>query len=203
MSNYDEEPTFDDDETPPEEEGSNRTFLISAGVLGGLVLLGLLCAAGYLFFTRSSTQQQEATAYVQATRQQATIQAGLTQKAIEQAAAQALTQAAAPTNTLPPTSTPVIAQATFTPAGASLDPAAAGTIAANLTQISSSRITLPPRLLRARPRSPLHKIMLLPLLPPGKLNWLPPHRHLLLLARSLLVSPSWLLHRIISLPPLP
>src|SRR6187549_1895225 len=139
MSNYDEEPTFDEDETPPEEEGSNRTFLIAAGVLGGLVLLGLLCSAGYLFFTRSSTQQAEATAFVQATNQQATIQVGLTQKAIEAAAAQALTQAAAPTSTIPPTNTPVIAQATFTPAGSSstLDAAAAGTVAAGLTQVAS------------------------------------------------------------------
>ena len=101
MSNYDEEPAFDEDEIPPEEEGSNRTFLIAAGVLVGLVLIGLLCAAGYLFFTRSSTQQQEATAYALATQQQATIQVGLTQKALEQQAAQALTQAAAPTSTLP------------------------------------------------------------------------------------------------------
>jgi hypothetical protein len=140
MSNYDEEPTFDEDETPPEEEGSNRTFLIAAGVLGGLVLLGLLCSAGYLFFTRSSTQQAEATAFLQATNQQATIQVGLTQKAIEAAAAQALTQAAAPTSTIPPTNTPVIAQATFTPAGSSpLDPAVAATVAADLTQIASSQ----------------------------------------------------------------
>jgi hypothetical protein len=139
MSNYDDEPTFDEDETPPEEEGSNRTFLIAAGVLGSLVLLGLLCSGGYLFFTRNTTQQAEATAFVQATNQQATIQVGLTQKAIEAAAAQALTQAAAPTNTLPPTNTPVIAQATFTPVGAALNPADAATIAAGLTQIASSQ----------------------------------------------------------------
>ena len=43
MSNYDEEPTFDD-ETPPEEEASNRTFLVAASALGGLVLLDA-CAA--------------------------------------------------------------------------------------------------------------------------------------------------------------
>jgi hypothetical protein len=108
-------------------------------VLGGLVLIGLLCAAGYLFFTRSTTQQQEATAFVQATNQQATIQVGLTQKSVEQQAAAALTQAAAPTSTFPPTNTPVIAQATFTPMGAVLNPADAATIAAGLTQVASSQ----------------------------------------------------------------
>ena len=59
MTTYDDEPTFDD-ETPPEEESSNRTFLVSAGILGGLVLLALLCGAGYIFFTRGNQQQSEA-----------------------------------------------------------------------------------------------------------------------------------------------
>lgn len=135
MSTYDEEPTFDD-ETPPEEEGSNRTFLVAASILGGLVLLALLCGAGYIFFTRNTSQQQEATAFAQATNQEATIQVGLTQKAIEQAAADALTQTAAPTNTVPPTNTPVIAEATSTPFGQ--DPVVAATIAAGFTQLANS-----------------------------------------------------------------
>ncbi len=139
MSNYDEEPTFDDETPPEEEEGSNRTFLIAAGVLGGLVLLGLLCAAGYIFFTRSNTQSAEATAYLAATNQQATIQVGLTQKAVSNAAAQALTLTAAPTNTLPPTSTPVIAQATSTQVEALLNPADVATLAAGLTKSASSQ----------------------------------------------------------------
>ena len=135
MSTYDDEPTFDEDETPAEEESSNRTFLVSAGVLGGLVLLGLLCAAGYLFFQRGSGQQTEATAYAQATNQQATIQVGLTQNA----QVQGLTLTAAVTNTVPPTNTPVIAQATSTTAGGpTQDPVVAATVAAGFTQLANS-----------------------------------------------------------------
>ena len=37
---------YEDEETPP-EEASNRTFLIAAGVLGGIVLLSIACLAVY------------------------------------------------------------------------------------------------------------------------------------------------------------
>ena len=136
MTTYDEEPNFDDDETPPEEESSNRTFLIAAATLGGLVLLALLCGVGYVFFSRSAAQQSEAVALQQATDQQATIQVGLTQTA----AVQALTQTAAVTNTLPPTNTPVIAEATIT-FSLTPDPATA-TIAAGFTQVAMSTQTV-------------------------------------------------------------
>jgi hypothetical protein len=135
MTMYDEETPAFDDENPP-EESSNRTFLIIAGVLGGLVLLGILCVAGYLIFTRSSNQQAEAVALQQATEQAATIQVGLTQTA----AVQALTQTAAVTNTVPPSNTPVIAQATAT-TSPTPDPATA-TVAAAFTQIAVSTQTV-------------------------------------------------------------
>lgn len=134
MSTYDDNPDFDD-EIPP-EESSNRTFLIVAGILGGLVLLGLLCVAGYLIFTRSTNQQADATALQQATSQAATIQAGLTQTAV----VQAITQTAAVTNTVPPTNTPVIAQATAT-VKPTENPATA-TVAAAFTQIALSTQTV-------------------------------------------------------------
>jgi hypothetical protein len=131
MTSYDE-PEFDEP-TPP-EESSNRTFLLVAGILGGLVLLGLLCIAGYFFFRNASNQQNQGTAIAQATQQEATIQAGVTQTSI----AQRLTQTAAVTNTVPPTSTPVIAEATATfspsPAPATVTVAAAFTQLANSTQ---------------------------------------------------------------------
>jgi hypothetical protein len=126
-----------DDANPPEESG-NRTFLLVAGILGGLVLLGLLCIAGYLFFRNSSNQQSELTAVFQLTQQQATVQAGVTQTAV----AQALTQTAAVTNTVPPTSTPVIAEATSTPT-ATANPATA-TVGAAFTQIANSTQTIIP-----------------------------------------------------------
>jgi hypothetical protein len=41
MSNFDDETIYEEETLP--EETSNRTFLIAAGILGGLVLLALLC----------------------------------------------------------------------------------------------------------------------------------------------------------------
>jgi hypothetical protein len=133
--------TFDDtdfDEPTPPEESSNRAFLLVAGILGGLVFLGLLCIVGYIFLQNASQQQNQATAIAQATQQEATIQAGVTQTSV----AQALTQTAAVTNTIPPTNTPVIAEATQTPTPTS-DPATE-TVAAAFTQIAVSTQTIIP-----------------------------------------------------------
>ncbi len=134
MSTFDEETTFEE-ETPP-EESSNRTFLLIAGILGGLVLLGLLCVVGYIIFSRGTSQQAEATALQQATNQAATIQVGLTQTAIVVGE----TRTAAVTNTVPPTNTPVIAQATGTPSPTE-NPATV-TVAAAFTQLAISTGTV-------------------------------------------------------------
>jgi len=124
--------TFDDGEGEPPEESNNRTFLFIAGGLGLLVLLGLCAVVGYFFLNNNAGQQTELTAQAQATIQQATIVAGLTQNA----QSQALTQAAAVTPTLPPTNTPVIAQATAT-ASPTENPATA-TVGAAFTQIAQA-----------------------------------------------------------------
>jgi hypothetical protein len=135
--------TFDDDnldnfdeEVSPPEESSNRTFLIVAGALGFLVLAALLCLGAYVLFNLNTNQQAQATAQAQATEQAATIQAGLTQTA----AAQQLTQTALATPTLPPTSTPVIAEATAT-FTETPNPATA-TVGAAFTQIAVSTQTV-------------------------------------------------------------
>ena len=135
MTMYDDENASFDDENPP-EESNNRTFLLIAGILGGLVLLGICAVVGYLIFSNVTGQQQDAVAFQQATDQAATIQVGLTQTA----AVQALTQTAAPTNTPDPTDTPVIAQAsaTITP---TQNPATA-TVGAAFTQIAVSTQTV-------------------------------------------------------------
>lgn len=137
MTLYDDENPNLDDANPP-EESNNRTFMIVAGILGFLVLLGILCIGGYLYFANNAKQQNEAVAVQQATAQQATIQAGLTQTAISLAG----TQTAAVTNTVPPTNTPVIAQATITPSP-SPDPATA-TVAAAFTKLAVSTQTVIP-----------------------------------------------------------
>jgi len=136
MSTFGDETNFED-ATPP-EESNNRTFLLVAGILGGLVLLGLLCIAGYFFFARNANQQNVATAQFLASQQAATIQVGLTQTF----EARALAQTAAVTNTVPPSNTPVIAEATAT-ATATSNPVTA-TVGAAFTQIAVSTQTIIP-----------------------------------------------------------
>jgi len=91
---------------------------------------------GYFFLNRSGQQQAEQTAIAQQTQQQATIAAGLTKNAADQA----LTQTAAVTLTLPPTNTPVIAEATAT-LTETPNPATA-TVGAAFTQIAASTQTV-------------------------------------------------------------
>lgn len=128
-----DQPNFDSQQPP--EESSNRTFLIAAGILGGIVLLSIACLAGYaLLFLPSqrNTQQQAATAQA---IQNAQVAAALT------ATAQAVSFPTA-TATPPPTQTPVIAQATATtiPSTNTPDPATA-TVAAALTQAAQAQLT--------------------------------------------------------------
>ncbi|MBN2118857.1 MAG: LPXTG cell wall anchor domain-containing protein [Anaerolineales bacterium] len=138
MTTFDEDnAAFDDDANPP-EESNNRTFLVIAGILGGLVLLGLLCVAGYVIINMGSARQNDATLAVQGTQQAVTIQAGLTQRSFLQAE----TLTAAVTFAVEPTNTPVIAQATLTPTETA-NPATA-TIGAAFTQIAVSTQTIIP-----------------------------------------------------------
>ncbi len=120
-------------DAPPPEENSNRTFLIAAGILGGIVLISLACLAGYYFLNILPNQGNA--------------KANATAQAIQNAqVAQALTstaQAAAfPTATITPTVTPLVAlpSATVTLAAPTTDPATA-TIGAALTQAALAQLT--------------------------------------------------------------
>ena len=137
--------TFEDDEETLEGESSNRTFMIAAGILGGIVLLSIACLAGYalIILPQQNSAQQNAQ-NVQAT-QQAQVQEALTATQY----AMGLSQTPLATDMLSPTNTPVVAQPTatntpevpgftFTP-----DPATE-TVAAALSQVAASTGTVYP-----------------------------------------------------------
>jgi hypothetical protein len=138
MTTFDDDNANFDDANPPEEESGNRTFQIVAIVLGGLVLLGLLCVAGYIVINLGSNRQNNAAGTAQSIQGQQTIQAGLTQRSLLQA--QTLT--AAVTNTVEPSRTPVIAEASST-ASPTSNPATA-TVGAAFTQLAVSTQTIIP-----------------------------------------------------------
>ena len=139
-------------ETPsplPPEEGSNRTFLIVAGVLGALVLLTLVCIAGYVFLLSPRLSAQRS-----ATQ---TAVAGLNGKVASQMTATALaglwtstplplpsplpTDTATPVPATPTDSpTPVVAQPSNTPISTN-DPLTA-TYSALQTQVAANQLTL-------------------------------------------------------------
>ena len=125
--NADDLSNFD---APPPEESSNRTFLVAAGILGGIVLLSIACLAGYaLLILPSQRAGQEQAATAQAVQNQQVAQA-LT------ATAEALVF---PTSTPLPTQTPVIAQPTA--ANTSTPDPATATVAAALTQAAQAQLT--------------------------------------------------------------
>ena len=126
------------DEGTPPEESSNRTFLIAAGVLGGIVLLSLLCLGGYALFSFTSGNQQRQAQQAQ----EATLQAQASDFLTQTAVSIALSQTALPSATVPPSATPPIAQPTAT-LTATPDPATA-TVAAAFTQIAASTQTIIP-----------------------------------------------------------
>ena len=122
------------DSAPP-EESSNRTFLIAAGILGGIVLLSIACLAGYALLILPQQQaSNRAAADAQAT----------TNAQISGALTATMQAQLLPTETLTPTSTPVVAQPTATSESFitnTPDPSTA-TVAAALTQAQAAQLTV-------------------------------------------------------------
>ncbi len=123
------------EETISTSRGSNRTFLIVAGILGGILLIALLAIAAYavLYLPSRDTGQQTQVAEINATNTAVAEEAQLT------AIAKQVTMTPAFTATSPPTNTPTVApSSTSTPVLAPTntpdDPAATETVAALLTQ---------------------------------------------------------------------
>lgn len=122
-------------EPQPPEESNNRTFLIAAGILGGIVLLSIACLAGYALLILPGQQ---------AANQQNKNAVG-TQNAVVAQALTATSQAIAfPTATVTPSQTPVVAQSSPTTvpiiATNTQDPATA-TVAAALTLAAQAQLT--------------------------------------------------------------
>jgi hypothetical protein len=131
---------YEDEEVPPEET-SNRTFLIAAGILGGLVLLSLACVVAYwlVILPRQRAAQQVGDESAQAT-QNAQINEALTATGV----AFDLSQTPQASPTLVPTNTLVVAQptATNTPLFTETPDPATATVAAGLTRVAASTATV-------------------------------------------------------------
>jgi hypothetical protein len=126
--------TLEEDSAPPEESG-NKTFILVAAILGGIVLLSIACLAvyGFYFLPRQTAQRDAAQSTLVAQNLQ--VNQALTEKAISDM----LSQVPSATPTLEPTATPVFEQTTPTVAPA--DPQTA-TVAAALTQAAQAQLTV-------------------------------------------------------------
>jgi hypothetical protein len=124
------------DEAPPPEESNNKTFLWVAGILGGLVLLSLLCLGGYAawLYSQKGTRENQ-----QATQVALNVQAGETQTGMAQFDILSKTPLATMTATV--TNTPVFQQASATPGIVISDPQTA-TVMAALTQAAQAQQTI-------------------------------------------------------------
>jgi hypothetical protein len=133
------------DTQPPAEEGNNRTFLIAAGVLAGVVFLSIVCLAIYALVISPRASATKAS-------QQATLEAHNAQ------IAQAMTATAqvslwTPTAPSPaPTATPtaVVAQDLASPT--SMYDSLTATMAALYTQAAISQLTPTSTLVGALPK---------------------------------------------------
>ena len=129
---------LDSDETVTTSRGSSRTFLVVAGILGGILLLALLAIAAYavVILPGRDTGQQTQVAAINATNTAVAEESQLTAVARQITLTPAFTATFTPTKTSTPTptntSTPVLAP-TNTPEPVD-DEAATATVSALLTQ---------------------------------------------------------------------
>lgn len=130
------------DSTPPPEEASNRTFLIVAGVLAGLIVVSIVCMALYALVFVPRQREQEATmvAEVNAQNTQVALAAAQTEEASRFTNTPTMTSIP-PTETTTPTS--VVAVPTDE-AGGPTPNSRTATVAALLTQAAEAQLTITP-----------------------------------------------------------
>ena len=128
---------FNYDNAPP-EESSNRTFLIAAGILGGIVLLSIACLAGYALLILPGQRASSATAANSQATTNAQIQGALTSTM----QAQLLPTATSTFTPVPPTSVLALATATSGSFVTNTPDPATATIAAALTQAQAAQLTV-------------------------------------------------------------
>jgi hypothetical protein len=135
MGTSEPEPT--ESEQPEGGEGNNRTFLIAAIILGGVVLLSLICMAVLAVFWLPG--QNAAKLSAQETSVVAFTQTAFVNQQTQEAAAFTPTLQPTETTSPVPTETPVVVFATSTPSGVpSSDPATA-TVQALQTQLAAAQ----------------------------------------------------------------
>lgn len=140
---------FDSDETVASGASSNRTFLIVAGILGGILLLALIAIAAYavVILPGRDTNQQTQVAAINATN------TAIAEQSQQTAIAKQATLTPTNTATLPPTETPLptatttntpVVAPTNTPVSESPTPnPATQTVAALLTQQAGGEESTP------------------------------------------------------------
>ena len=133
----------------PPEEGNNRTFLIVAGALGALVLLTLVCIAGYVFLLSPRLSAERSATQTGVSAQNARVSSQMTATALagQWTSTPLPLPSPLPTDTatlVPPTltnsPTPVVAQPSDTPISTT-DPLTA-TYSALETQVAANQLTL-------------------------------------------------------------
>ncbi len=126
-------------EQPESGEGNNRTFLILAILLGGVVLLSLLCMAGYVLLVLPG--QRASAAKTAEANAAANTEVAAVEMATQEAALWTATLPPTETATIAPTETLVIVFASATPTVANtVDPATA-TVEAMYTQLAMAQAT--------------------------------------------------------------
>lgn len=128
---------------PPPEESSNRPFLIVAGILGGIMLLSLLCIVAFALarpmITGGNNRQTQA---AEINLQNTSVAQGvsMTAVALQWTATASPTPFPTATDTPAPTNTLVVAQQVTNTPLPTTDPRTA-TVAALLTQAAQAQVT--------------------------------------------------------------